>query len=103
MVLWRAHHARLYHRWAETIRIASRPASLLALLRRAIDRLGDALERECVGGLGAAGGDGLDHDIGALAHGVDQLGFLRRVLDPRAVVLRVHGETRGANGDTGFG
>src|SRR5205085_2547807 len=74
-------------------------SSLLAFLRRPIDRLANALERERIGGLGAAGGGGLDHHVGALAHGVEQLGLFRRVLDPGAVVLGVHREVRAADSD----
>src|SRR5580704_14336820 len=78
-------------------------AFLLAFLGGAVDRLAQALERILVGGFGAVAGDALDGQVAALAHGVDHAGFLGDVLDPGAVVERVHGELVGADLGGGVG
>src|SRR5665213_3741114 len=61
-----------------------------AILRHAVEGLGEALQRERVGGLGALGGDALDRHVGGLAHGLDHAIFLGGVLDPEVVALSVH-------------
>src|SRR5476651_966691 len=72
-------------------------ASAFAILRQPVERLGEALEREGIGGLGALGRHALDGDIGGLAHGVDHPLFLGGVLDPEAVALGVHRVRRAAD------
>src|SRR5690606_13768721 len=62
---------------------------LFALLRGAVERLGDALERIGIGGLGAALRFGFHHRLGTAAQCGDQFRLVRRILDPGAVVLRV--------------
>src|ERR1041385_9472439 len=58
-----------------------------AFLRDAVERLGNPLKRERIGGGGALGGHRLDHGVGRFAHGIDQPRLFGRVLDPGAVVL----------------
>src|SRR5207237_10847409 len=70
---------------------------LLAFLLGAVERLRETLERVLVGRLGAAAGDALDGEVGALAHGIDHARLLGDVLDPGAVVLGVHRELGGAD------
>src|SRR5262249_45031217 len=81
----------------------SRASALLALLLDLVERLGEALERVLVGRGGAATGGALHRPVGALAHGVDHARLLGDVLDPGAVVLRVHRELGGADLGGGVG
>src|SRR5262245_59350152 len=71
--------------------------ALLALLLDLVERLGQALERILVGRRGAAAGGALHGQVGALAHGIDHARLLGDVLDPGAVVLRVHRELGAAD------
>ena len=68
-----------------------------ALLLDLVERLCEPLERILVGRRRAAAGGALHRQIGALAHGVDHARLLGDVLDPGAVVLRVHRELGGAD------
>src|SRR5687768_11575537 len=63
---------------------------LPALLVDLFERLREPLERILVGRLGAAPRGTLYSEVAAFAHGVNHAGFLGYVLDPGAVVLRVH-------------
>src|SRR5471032_2892125 len=66
------------------------------------ERLGHALKCIGVGGLGAAAGFTLDHQIGTFAHGLDHLRLFGGVLYPGAVVLGVHDVIRRADGRGGI-
>src|SRR5712691_10669909 len=91
-----------YHRWERAIAGVNASAKALrTFLRDAVERLADALERERVGGLGAPRGGRLDHQVGALAHGVDQLRFVGGGLQPGAVVLGVERERGAADRQAG--
>src|SRR5260370_39707072 len=64
--------------------------ALLAFLLDFVEGLGEALERILVGRGRAAARGALHRQVGALAHGIDHGRLLGDVLDPGAVVLRVH-------------
>src|SRR5258707_7020597 len=66
--------------------------ALLAFLVDFVEGLGEALERILVGRGRAAARGALHRQVGALAHGIDHGRLLGDVLDPGAVVLRVHRE-----------
>src|SRR5438132_577325 len=66
--------------------------ALLAFLLDFVEGLGEALERILVGRGRAAARGALHRQVGALAHGIDHGRLLGDVLDPGAVVLRVHRE-----------
>src|SRR4029079_9715656 len=70
---------------------------LLAFLLDSIERLGKAFERILIRRLRAAARSALHRQVGSLAHGIDELAFLADVLDPRAVILGVHGKFRRAD------
>src|SRR3954463_13070761 len=78
---------------------AALQSGLLALLRGAVERLAQAFQRVAVGRLRPLRGRSLDDKVAALAHGIDHARFLGGVLDPGAVVLRVHGEFAAADLD----
>src|SRR5215472_12963049 len=65
---------------------------LFAVLVGAVKRLGEALQREDVGRVGALCRHPLDHRIPSAPHGLDQMRFLGGVLDPSSVLLRVERE-----------
>src|ERR1700748_2149421 len=69
---------------------ATRALTSAAFLTDLVERLSEALRRKNVDGPGAARRGPLDGDVAALAHGVDQLGLLGRILDPSAVIEGVH-------------
>src|SRR5260370_2853225 len=71
--------------------------ALPALLRGAVEGLGQSLERIAVDRFRAAAGGAAHDEVGALAHGIDQPRLLGRILDPGAVALGVHGELGGAD------
>src|SRR4029453_15808941 len=70
---------------------------LPALLLNLVERLREALERNLVGRRGAAAGGAAHSQVGGLAHGVDHARLLGDVLDPGAVVERVHRELGAAD------
>src|SRR5258708_14345966 len=66
--------------------------ALLAFMLDFVEGMGEALERILVGRGRAAARGALHRQVGALAHGIDHGRLLGDVLDPGAVVLRVHRE-----------
>src|SRR5262249_3626422 len=77
--------------------LAQLGALALALLRDLVERLRKPLQRKCIRGLGALGGDALDHGVRRTAQRLDHLLFLGGVLDPEAVALGVHRIARAAD------
>src|SRR5262249_55044832 len=76
---------------------------LFALLRGAVEGLAEALERIAVGGLRAARRGALDDQVSVLAHGLHHARLFGRILDPGAVILRVHRELGGTDLHGGVG
>src|ERR1700737_4603383 len=62
----------------------------LAILRQPVERLGKALQRERIRGLGALCRHAPDGHVGSLSHGVDHPLFLGGISSPEAIALGVH-------------
>src|SRR3954469_23331367 len=86
-----------------TPRRYSNLSELLALLLDLLERLRKPLERILIRRRGAAPRRPLHRQVGALAHGIDHTRLLGDVLDPGAIVLRVHRELDGADLGGGIG
>src|SRR6516165_559252 len=94
---WRTQPSNRRLRAPKQRQIGARDGLALAVLSDPVERLRQALQREGVGGLGAFGGNALDHEISGPAHGLDHALLLGRILDPEPVALGVHRVSRAAD------